>query len=189
MWLIRHIKYRILVVSDWYIYILMCCERLRLLSSAALCRSAVYLSSNTCMRRRWHEWLSRASCIMHTRTRSYLQTRSRQSMCVLFNCYWLVFTWMGSTKWLHEASNGPSGSNIVRHVRWSCFIVLEWDVPCNKQEWNYERLSRVSTVGSGNVLQAGRSRVRFPMVSLEVLINIILRSRYWPWGRLSFYQK
>jgi len=30
-------------------------------------------------------------------------------------------------------------------------------------------------------LQAKRSRVRFPMISLEFFIYIIL----WPWGRLS----
>jgi len=32
---------------------------------------------------------------------------------------------------------------------------------------------------------AGRSRVRFPMVSLEFFIDIILLFALWPWGRLS----
>jgi hypothetical protein len=34
-------------------------------------------------------------------------------------------------------------------------------------------------------LQAGTSRVRFPMVSLELFIEIILSFALWPWGRLS----
>jgi len=37
----------------------------------------------------------------------------------------------------------------------------------------------------GTAPQAGRSRVRFPVVSLEFFIGIILRAALWPWGRLS----
>jgi hypothetical protein len=35
-----------------------------------------------------------------------------------------------------------------------------------------------------DALQAGRSRVRFPMVPLEFFIDIIVVA-LWPWGRLS----
>ena len=37
-------------------------------------------------------------------------------------------------------------------------------------------------VGGGTALQVGRPRVRFPMVSLEVFIDIILPAALWPWG-------
>ena len=39
------------------------------------------------------------------------------------------------------------------------------------------------TVGSGPALQAERSWVQFPMVSLEYFIDIILPAALWPWGR------
>jgi len=41
------------------------------------------------------------------------------------------------------------------------------------------------TVGSGTALQGWRSRVRFPMASLEFFIDTILPTALWPWGLLS----
>ena len=40
-------------------------------------------------------------------------------------------------------------------------------------------------VGWGTVLQAGRSRIRFPMVSLQFLNDIIVPTTLWPWGWVS----
>jgi len=41
---------------------------------------------------------------------------------------------------------------------------------------------RGGAVGLGTALQTGRSRVRFPMVSLEFFIGITLPAALWPWG-------
>jgi len=41
--------------------------------------------------------------------------------------------------------------------------------------------ARGGAVGWDSALQAGRSRVRFPMVSLEFFIDIILPVAIWPW--------
>jgi len=41
------------------------------------------------------------------------------------------------------------------------------------------------TVGSDTALQAGRSEVRFLVVSLGSYIDLILPTAPWPWGRLS----
>jgi len=40
-------------------------------------------------------------------------------------------------------------------------------------------------VRDGTALQVGRSRIRFPMVSLEFFIDIILPAALWPLGWLS----
>jgi hypothetical protein len=49
-------------------------------------------------------------------------------------------------------------------------------------------VTRGGAVGSGTVLQAGRSWVRFLMVSLDFFIDVILPAALWPWGRLNLSQ-
>jgi hypothetical protein len=43
--------------------------------------------------------------------------------------------------------------------------------------------------GLGTMLQAGRSRVRFSMRSLDLSIDLIFTVALWPWGRFSLKQK
>jgi len=45
--------------------------------------------------------------------------------------------------------------------------------------------ARGGALGWGTALQVGRSRVRFPMVSMEFIIDIVLPAALWPWGWLS----
>ena len=44
----------------------------------------------------------------------------------------------------------------------------------------YMKAVRGDAVGLGTALQAGRSRVRFPLVSLAFFIDIILPAALWP---------
>ena len=44
---------------------------------------------------------------------------------------------------------------------------------------------RGGVAGRGTVLQAGRSRFRFPMGLLGIFIDLILLAALWAWDRLS----
>jgi hypothetical protein len=63
-------------------------------------------------------------------------------------------------------------------------IKMEHKVRCfsNKE-------SHGSLVGWCTMLQAGRSRGRFPMRSLDFSIDLILPVSLWPWSRLSLWKK
>ena len=88
---------------------------------------------------------------------------------------------------------------------WVCVCVCEWVCVCvcvcvckptgmgyMKRLLHLNLRSYTKTRGAGGwgtALQAGRSRVRFPMVSLDFFIDIILPVGLWPWGWLILKQK
>jgi len=84
----------------------------------------------------------------------------------------------GLTSWVHN--------RLLRVVCWSQLCTL-----CGVLFIRFISIfgARGDAVRWGIVLQAGRSRVRFPMVSLEFFIDTILPAALWPWGRLSLQQK
>jgi hypothetical protein len=59
-------------------------------------------------------------------------------------------------------------------------------VPIYQVKWQYSEIPLIwlLIVGGGPVLQAGRSQVRFPTVSLEFFIDIILPAALWHYGTL-----
>jgi len=74
------------------------------------------------------------------------------------------------------------------------WLLSEWMALCTLLQANGHCMLRSGTSGGicqwrGTALQVGRSRVRFPMVSLEFFVGIILPAALWPWGRLSLWQK
>jgi hypothetical protein len=56
---------------------------------------------------------------------------------------------------------------------------------CIAKVTNISQEARSGAVGRGTALQAGSSRFRFPMASVDFLIGIILQAELWPRGRLS----
>jgi hypothetical protein len=75
--------------------------------------------------------------------------------------------------------------NILRWFRdfWKLFVPLIRDtgigIPSSVEG------ARSGIVGRGSELQAGRSQSRFPILSLEFFIDIILPVALWPWGDSS----
>ena len=74
---------------------------------------------------------------------------------------------------------------LISHINQNLpFTETTVSLPCSQKRdaSKYRPLTprcRGGAVGSGTALQAGRSRVRFPIVSLEFFIDIILPAALW----------
>jgi hypothetical protein len=98
--------------------------------------------------------------------------------------YYLPF--QGEKIWYRCLLTWLGGQSVFRHVTHVVTTrqTTMWTTPimeAGKFMYTTIRLS----VGWGTALQSGRSRVRFPMVSVDFFIGIILSVALWPCGRLS----
>ena len=86
-----------------------------------------------------------------------------------------------------RARFGRGFGPVVRHTtKWMNTVAFCWIFFGNYfMRWYWQNGARGGAVGWGTALQVGRSRLRFPMVSLEFFIDIILPAALWPWGWLS----
>jgi hypothetical protein len=56
---------------------------------------------------------------------------------------------------------------------------------CSLHSYTIQGGAHSSVVGWGTLLHAGKSRVRFPMKSLDFSIVLNFPAALWPWGQLS----
>jgi hypothetical protein len=97
--------------------------------------------------------------------------------CGLVNHYQLLEEHYGFISWVRA----PSGATVSH-----CPSVISASFPpYSSYACTFICGARSSVVGWGTMLQAGRSRVPFPMRSLNFSINLILIAALWSWGRLD----
>jgi hypothetical protein len=108
---------------------------------------------------------------------------------LVFPQYAVTLSIVGPTRSLHALSLRffPQGGHQLRtRTKHHAVQIRRVVVPCRLGDvTGVLRGVRGGAVGWGTALQAGRSRVVFPVDSLEVFSDVILPVALWSWGRLS----
>jgi hypothetical protein len=75
----------------------------------------------------------------------------------------------------------------IPQVAWMLRTFIQYLIPVGLRFWIIFMPSRggCGVFGWGTALPVGRSRVRLPLVSLELFIDVIIPDTLWPWGWLS----
>ena len=149
---------------------------------------------------------NKTSASTHTHTHTHTHTQNfclrfqiiKEELSTLFSEY-SVIQWrcikqiarhfVGSnfklTAVVEETARLETAAGYHFGAEWLFSNCLPFSTDCAHQE-NVTILYKLNgAVGLNTALQAGRSRVRFPMVSLEFSIDIILPGALCPWGQLN----
>ena len=104
----------------------------------------------------------------------------------------VIYGLSGCVIFSHNISQTARFSKQETILNAKCTLILStacaWNINhSTKNSARYHKYTgaRGGVVGWGTAVQIGRSRIRFPMMSLEFFIYIILPAALWPWGWLS----
>jgi hypothetical protein len=99
---------------------------------------------------------------------------------------WVVLAWLSA----------PYLGLYTAHIQrlwtfWFVYVLTVFALPCRIKRLGHTTAPCRQYWGKKlrHCAEAGRSRVWFPMRSLDFSIDVILPAALWPWGQLSLYEK
>jgi hypothetical protein len=93
---------------------------------------------------------------------------------ILIRLFVVLLTPSGQTSGQYQ--NLPLTASL--QIPYNLWVIIQPDTACYRDSFTLQ--ARGSVVSWGSMLQAGRSRVRFPVRSSDFLIDLILRAELWP---------